>query len=162
LVLTDDFRNAKYVSSAFGDTFIAPIGENLIFHSINLVKNVFTEPMIPNENVYPEASVDYILTPNIIDLISISGSQAVTSLFVEWRLVKQSSGKALWVETIKGQASGNYLSAGWSMAGDRYSKRIKAALQDLFENTQNAMLSSSILKKINYPENKTGQIYILH
>ncbi len=59
LVVTDDFRNAKWEKMSMGDTFIMPIGENLVHHTVLLMKNVFTHPFIPNsENEPPRNNVE--------------------------------------------------------------------------------------------------------
>ena len=44
LVLTDAFRNAKWERHAMGDTWILPIGDNLVNGSKKLVHNVFVKP----------------------------------------------------------------------------------------------------------------------
>ena len=42
LLITDELRNAKLEEHYAGDTFIVPLGENLIYQSEKLMNNVFS------------------------------------------------------------------------------------------------------------------------
>jgi len=68
LILTDDFRNAKWEKKSMGDTFILPVGENLVHHSKRLVRTVFTQPLIPDAKDNPRGNnieSRYILQPKV-------------------------------------------------------------------------------------------------
>lgn len=151
LVITDDFRNAKWKKKSMGETNIMPMGENLVHHSIQLVKNVFTHPVVLDENVNSEADVgvEYILTPKLIFVKQTFGvtafSRAKTSISIEWSLTDV-SGKTTWVETINGEGIGK---AGNIFTGKKHQKnRFKMALQDLFDKTQKAIVSSKLLRNL--------------
>jgi len=150
LIMTSEFRNAKWEKKSMGDTWILPIGENLVHHTVQLIKRVFTQSMILKEGVATQdTKVTYVMTPKVIFIEQAFGvsafSEAKTSISVEWKLAEV-SGKAVWVESIKGVGTGK---AGNVFTGKEHMKeRFKMALQDLFEKSQNAMLSSRLLRNL--------------
>jgi hypothetical protein len=152
LVLTDEFRNAKWEKKSMGDTFILPIGGNLVHHTTQLVQNVFTRPLIPSSETDPrdnDIAGRYVLTPKVAFIEQSFGvtafSEAKTSIGIEWNLI-DTSGSPVWVETINGTGIGI---AGNIFTGEKHQKkRLQSALQELFQNTQEAMLSSPLLRKL--------------
>lgn len=153
LVLTDDFRNAKWERiSIMGDTRILPIGDNLVHSSINLVRNVFVHPLIPGLETKPEYNTEeakYLLEPKVVLVEQSFGvfsfSKATTSIGVEWMLTKL-NGDTVWVETIKGVAVGKQ--GNISTAKGHQTKRFQIVLQELFESSQEAFLSSPLLRNL--------------
>ncbi|MBU1055515.1 MAG: hypothetical protein KKC46_17080 [Proteobacteria bacterium] len=150
LVMTDEFRNVKWEKKEIGDTFILPIGENLAHQTEQLMKRVFANSVVL-EGVNPtqNTEIKYIMTPKVIfveqSLGATAFSNAILSIIVEWKLTDP-KGKAVWQETVKGVGTGqtgNIVTGGANME-----KRFKMALQDLFEKTQEAILSSDSLRNI--------------
>jgi hypothetical protein len=151
LVITDDFRNAKWEKHSMGDTFIMPLGENLTHHSLILARNVFTAVVAPGDSVgaLPGGEPRYLLTPRVVFVEQSFGvaafSEAKLSIGVEWSLSKV-SGEPIWVETIKGEGKGQ---AGNVYNGkQRMKERAEQAMRNLFENTRQAMLASSLLRSL--------------
>lgn len=151
LIMTDEFRNKKWTQKSRGDTFILPIGDNLVHNSVKLIKNVFTDPVILEEGKKPQNNTDaeYIMKPKVVFIEQTFGvtafSKAKTSIGVEWTL-SNLSGNAVWVETVKGTGLGK---AGNAFTQEEHQKkRLKKALQDLFEKSQKAMLTSRLLRSL--------------
>ncbi|MEW6600969.1 MAG: hypothetical protein AB1499_08355 [Nitrospirota bacterium] len=150
LELSDDLLNSNLVTFYDPDRYIVPMGENLSYHSIQLVKNVFTDPIIPGDNVSPEVDVAvYILTPKIISATSIRAKDAKTTIVIEWSLSNKSTGKTVWVETVSGEGSAHHGVPNLSLKEGNQTERFEMALRDLFEKSQSAMLSSNILRKLS-------------
>ncbi len=152
LVITNEFRNAKWEKkSSMGETWTLPVGENLVYHTERLIKRVFTHSVNlgESENSKQNTKIKYVLKPKVGFVKYSFGvtafSDAKTSIGVEWNL-SDISGKTAWVETVNGVGIGP---AGNIITGDEYMrKRLKMALQDLFEKTQKAMLSSRLLRNL--------------
>ena len=151
LILTDNFRNAKYQREEMGDKWIIPIGENLVHHSVELMNRVFAYSVTLDESINksPNKNIKYVMTPELIFFDwafgAFAGSESKISICVKWTLT-DTSGKTLWVETIKGIGIGK---SGNIFNGDeRIKTKVQNALQDLFNNSQNAILSSKLLRKL--------------
>ncbi len=135
-----------------GDTFVMPIGENLVYNTKLLMKNVFTNPLIPESETDPphnNIEVKYVLRPKVAYIKQSFGvtafSKATTSIGIEWTLARV-SGTPVWVETIKGVGVGK--AGNVFTAEGHQKKRFQSALEDLFKKTQEAMLSSPLLRKL--------------
>jgi len=151
LIITNEYRNAKWEKKTWDDTQILPMGENLVHHTEQLIKRVFTQSVIldESENFQQNTEVKYFMKPKVVSVEQSFGvaafSKAKTSVCVEWNL-SDISGKTVWVETVRG--------VGLGKSGNIYNykghtrKRFKMALQDLFERTQKAMLSSRLLRNL--------------
>lgn len=152
LILTDDFRNAKWEKKSLGDTWILPVGDNLVHSTKELVRNVFVQPLIPDEATNLQNNTieaRYLLEPKVVLIEQSFGvwvaSDASTTIGVEWTL-SHLNGNKVWVETVKGVAIGKQ---GNIATGKRLqTTRFKLALQDLFEKSQEAFISSPLLKKL--------------
>lgn len=149
LFLSDDFRNAKYERESMGDTWIIPIGENLTHHSVQLMERVFDQSVILEEdlNNIKNTKAKYVMAPELLFFDWAFGvsafSESKISLGVEWKLT-DISGKVVWVETVNGVGTGKQ---GNMFTGDDHMEiNVKRALQDLFNNSQDAMLSSRLLR----------------
>lgn len=149
LVITEQFRNAKWEKKwPAGDRFIVPLGENLVHHSKNLLKNIFLHSSI-SENLDDEVEVDYFLIPKFVSVKQSSGfsafSEAKMSIIVEWAL-KNKFGKVAWVESFQGQATGK---SGTLFSAKKYQEeRVKLLLQDLFQKTEKAITSSRVIRSL--------------
>lgn len=147
LVMTDEYRNAKWEKN----NIILPVGENLSHHTELLMKRVFTHPAFSKATQNPsfDSTIKYIMKPKVAFIERSLGvtafSEARTSVGVEWKITDL-SGKAVWVETIKGLGVGT----GGNLFTYKGNQReiLQMALQDLFEKTQNAMLSSRVLRNL--------------
>jgi hypothetical protein len=150
LEVTDSFRNAKWEKHSMGDTFIMPMGDNLVHQTNRLMRSVFRNPIIPDEATPAEkVDADFVLRPKLAFVEQSFGvtafSQASTSIGIEWNLMRK-SGESVWIESIKGVGIGQ---AGNIFTGSHHQeKRFQAALQDLFEKSQEAMLSSQLLRRL--------------
>lgn len=150
LVITEEYRNAKYQH----DIFIIPIGENLVHHTVELMKNVFTHPMFKEDPIDPPREpAQYVMTPMLVQFDRAWGRHSLeevkTSISVEWKLTN-SAKDLIWIETVQGRAF-NIPDA------DRDEHRrthIKTALQDLFQKSQEVMLSSEFLRKLQFAQIK--------
>lgn len=145
LEITDDLRNAKWEKHYMGDTFVMPLGENLVHHSTNLVRAVFSEVAAPGAGGEPR----YVLTPKVVFVEQSFGvsafSEAKLSIGMEWKLAK-STGEPVWVETVRGEGTGK---AGNAFTGkEKMKERAEQALRNLFENSQRAMLTSNLLRNL--------------
>ena len=155
LILTDDFRNAKWEMSSLGSTFTMPVGENLVHHTIRLVRNVFTQPLILDVKTNPQGNnieAEYTLRPEMVFIEQTTGvsgySESQLSIGIEWNLARK-TGAPVWIETIKGvgvERQGNPFFAAQVEGYQR--KRLKSALQEVFEKSQEAMLSSPLLRRL--------------
>ena len=152
LEITDDFRNAKWEEKAMGSTITMPVGENLVHNTELLVRNVFRHPLIPSSDARAPSNAPetrYVLRPKVVFVEQTFGvsafSKATTSIEIEWNLAR-GTGTPVWVETIRGVGVGK---AGNLFTGEEYQKqRLKMALEDLFRKSQEAMLSSPVLRKL--------------
>ena len=152
LVITDDYRNAKWEEQTMTDTFVLPIGENLVHHTERLIQSVFVHSVVSdaeNKSFRNEKDVKYLLTPRVAYIEQSFGvtafSKATTSIAVEWALTR-TTGEPVWVETINGVGVGQ--PGNVFTAGGQQKRRFQAALQDLFQKSQEAMLSSPLLRKL--------------
>lgn len=152
LIVTDAFRDAKWEEHSMGDTFILPVGENLVHHAKRLTSNVFARPLLRDEDgaTNPDwPSNRYLLEPKVAFIKQSFGvtafSEARTSIGIEWKLLN-TRGESVWVETIQGEGLGT---PGNMFTGEeRQKERFKLALQDLFQKSQTAMLGSQVLRKL--------------
>lgn len=153
LVITDAFREAKWEDHRLGDTFIVPIGDNLVHHTKGLTRNVFVRSYNRDERNVGEAewpSDRYVLAPKLAFVKQSFGvhafSEARTSIGIEWEL-QNSRGEPIWVETVQGEGLGT--------PGNMYThktkgkERFQLALQDLFVKSQEAMLNSEVFRKLH-------------
>jgi hypothetical protein len=151
LVLTDEFRTAQWTKSAMGDTWIVPLGENLVHDAKRVARNVFVAPIIPDDGAYRGdlGRARYRLTPKMLFSEQSFGvtafSEAKTSIGLEWSLADE-SGRQVWVESVKGVGVGI---GGNVFTGKKHQKlRLQKALQDLFTKSQDAMLASATLRQL--------------
>lgn len=156
LILTEEFRNAKWQRESMGDTWIIPIGGNLVHHSVQLMKNVFTHPMFPDDPMEGKnPAAEYFMTPKLVQFDRALGvsafSENKTSISVEWNLSNPAK-ETVWVETVQGIGLGT---AGNLFTHEEHKrKNLKMALQELFEKTQKILLSSEFLRKLQFAQIK--------
>ncbi len=152
LVLTDDFRKAKWEKSHAGITAVIPIGDNLVHHTTTLMQNVFTDPVIlghDNRAFREDIEVQYFIRPKVVFVEQSFGvsafSKASTSIGVLW-IIEKTEGTPIWAETIIGVGVGE---TGNAFTGEEKQKdRIRLAIQDLYQKTQVEILSSPLLRKL--------------
>ncbi len=161
LVITEDYRNKEFIIKG-GDTYILPVGENLVYHSKAIVNQVFTDPIIlkGNEEKKYSEKIEYYLKPKVLMTERTTGvfsfSESKTTIGVEWKLYKKEP-KPLWVETIVGTGVGQ--SGGVFELYHILTKNMKSALQDLFAKSQKAMVSSNLLRKLKNDKNLLAKSY---
>ena len=91
----------------------------------------------------------YTMKPKVVFIEQTFGvtafSEAKTSVGVEWNL-SDLSGNAVWVKTVKGIGLGK--GGNVFTHKEHQKKRLKKALQDLFEKSQKAILTSRLLRSL--------------
>ena len=143
LLLTQEYRNATYEEAV-------PLGENLVHHTEVLMKSLFSNlTFLDNDPGTNKQDTKYILKPRVAFIVQNYGvsafSEATMKVAVEWNLLTN-TGKPVWVETVEGVGVAN---TGNIFTGESNQKeRVQEALQELFANTQKAMLSSNVLKNL--------------
>ena len=152
LVMTEDFKEAKWEKSNTGNTSVIPIGDNLVHHTTTLMQNVFTHPVIPeteNGTFMEDVAIDYYIRPHVEFIEQSFGvsafSKASTSIGILW-IIEKDEGTPIWAETVIGVGVGEGGNAfTWE---EKQKERFRLAIQDLYQKTQIEMLSSPLLQKL--------------
>jgi hypothetical protein len=148
LHITDELRNAKWESADRSEGDSAALGESLAESSKKLVANVFSHPAVSAEKGGVDVGQDgaYVLTPRLIFSRYVHGGsawdEARFTLCLEWRLTT-ASGQVKWIDTIKGSGK----STAFSKTG-KLDDSLKMAMLDVFNKSQNAMVSSPLLREL--------------
>jgi len=148
LVLSDEFLDSKMIYERTTETHVTPIGENLAHHSKRLMRSTFAN-MVLIENHQIPPGVNYLMEPELVVFENARSAwvfgKAKISLSIEWK-ISDRSGKLVWVKTINGTGIGT---GGNTFTYKKNEKEmIKIAMQNLFEESQNTMLSSQILRSL--------------
>jgi len=143
-MITDDLKQAKSEVHYGLDTIIIPMGENLVYHTEMMLRNVFTDVIISEySNIdISKSETSYIMIPKLLFAENATGpwlwSPAKAAIAMEWKMIKR-SGEKVWIETI----TGTYVD---KMGGTK--EAIKQAYTDLLRKSQEQMLSSKILRNL--------------
>jgi len=144
LLITDDFRKGRFDGHK-KNSFLLSIGENLAHNSKRLMMNAFKNPVIPEKHDDPINLVlsDYVMRPELEVFEGTQGGATgaivQTTIGVRWFL-SDKLGNPIWVKVVKGTAT--------SAVTEEEMPRVEMALQDLFQNTQNEILSSKLLREL--------------
>lgn len=143
LIITDDFKQAKWEKYQMGDTWIIPVGEWLAPNSVTLANHVFANVVdLPEGSHVPDLTIDAVVIPKLVFINRSQGAssfgQNIITVKVEWEL-RTPLGKPIWVETVSGEASGT----GWKDP----EKVLEEALHRLQKNAQKAFISSQAIER---------------
>jgi hypothetical protein len=144
LELSTDFRSAKWERKIGSDTRVLPLGENLVALSKKTITNVFAKVVddadAPNVN---------IISPKVVSIEQAlpvwAKDETKLTISVEWTL-RRPDGQVVWTQTVQGVGTGP--SGNVFNDGERSVVRVQRALNDLFQNTQDQMTSSLVLRSL--------------
>jgi hypothetical protein len=144
LNITDELRQAKTEWHRQGDTWIMPVGVSIAQNAETLAQHVFENVVkVQGPTERQTHDVDAVLTPRLAyanrTLGVSSFGDSIIAIKVEWNLTTP-DGKAIWVDTVGGEARG---SSGWT----KPETILKQALENLWRNSQQAMVSSDAIKR---------------
>lgn len=110
LVLTPTYRATRWEFHGGGMTVLFPIGDNLVTNSEYMASRLFASAQVLDAPVAPAgSSINAFLIPRVSAFEGSSGAFAwdklVRTLIVEWTL-KDSQGNVVWVDTVRGEATG--------------------------------------------------------
>lgn len=162
LQLSDELRNAKWERKSMGDTWIIPLGEHLSHNAEMMTGNLFANVVVMQKATgVSQDRVDAVLTPKMIFAEQSVGiwawSEAVLAIALEWTL-QSVDGAVVWVDTIKGESKG----AGGNVFTHkaRAEERIKMLIDDVFQQSFQAMASAQAIKDFSDRKRKGIAFYL--
>jgi hypothetical protein len=146
LITGSAFLNKNYSTQIGSDTYTVQMGANLEEYSKQLVRNVFINPLVNNNADYNGGDL-FVLTPSIKSLVLVRGGSAWDeqwmTVVVEWRL-NDKKGNLKWIKNIIGKVK----TVSWSGYDTSLPLFTSLSIKDAFEKSQDAMLSSKVLRKL--------------
>lgn len=148
LVIPSDFHNANYSTNIGSDTFTVQLGKNLENYANQLLVNVFTHPLTKEINNNENVSGDvYTITPKIKSVVLVrAGSkwdEQWITVCMEWSL-RDKNGKLKWKESVIGRVK----DVSYALYDTAIPHFLSLSIHDVFEKSQNAMLSSRVLRRL--------------
>ena len=133
-----------------GNTSEETLGENLVYHTENMLNNIFTDVKFSykHSNNSINNTERYLMIPKFIyfghtESVSLL-KEVKTSITIQWEIVKK-TGEHVWAETITGTYLGTFKG---SSIENSYQQIYKEALIDLFKKSQEEILSSNLLRNL--------------
>ena len=158
LFITDGLKNSKGKFQQGPDTIVTPLGENLVYHTENLARNVFADVKVSHKTNSDILNSDasYFLIPKLISVEQVRGptifAKFKTSIIMEWQL-RSCSGNLVWLEATTGTHEGKW--KGNSHEGSMH-EHFRQALIDLLVKSREEFLSSELLKSLQSEELKAA------
>ena len=139
LELSEEYRSAK-----IKDIWEIPIGEDLARYSTILANQMFN---LVADN---EQNVDAVLVVKILSanhLVKMYAGQESRILITQEWILKDQSGKLIWVQTVKGEG---VMEMGTAFSeGTRRKERVQLAIDDLFIKSAKEISSSVEIRKFS-------------
>lgn len=152
LVLTEQFRQTKYDKEVMGDHMVYPFGPLLALNAETMAKEAFNTVNVIKADKNPAPNSGPTLTPtveNIQQAVSVWAFDPVeTTLDVRWTLT-DSSGKTLWVKTVRGSA--DHILGNVFIHHEEAKTRADKLMQDLFTKSLTAITSAPEVRAIGSP-----------
>lgn len=149
LVITDELRHAEIRDDFGADIMVLDLGNNLASNIKNVVNAVFDQVITDSDGQMANAATpDVVITPRLV-LAKASYAQwkwetGSVSLGLEWEMT-DGTGKLLWVDTVKGEASTN----AWDYA-DPIVTQMDLAIEQLFTNSYKSLQDNPVLRNLQH------------
>jgi hypothetical protein len=145
LSVTEDFKATKWEKHMMGDTFIIPIGDQLVRNASELSGILFKDVMVDSAPVSPGSTrqVDATLTPRVVGIERALGAHAfaesIFTVVLEWKL-EDAQNNVVWADSVKGEGRAN--TGNIFTHSSNAEKQTEMLLKDLFRKSFQAIRMS--------------------